>query len=95
MLQYTPSDLIISLSLTPSQVLPELMAGVVAVLASMDLDVVNQVMAAVVEGTGTPAAVKVAQNEFGSLVLLALVKRGKEEASSDHTNCSAHTQERW
>ena len=37
--------------------------GVMAVLASMDLGVVNQVMAAVVEGTGTPAAVKIAQNE--------------------------------
>ena len=80
MLQYTPSDL--SLSLTPSQVLPELMAGVVAVLASMDLGVVNQVMAAVVEGTGTPAAVKVAQNEVIHAVCVVISKLWHPPSSS-------------
>ena len=67
----SPSHLTLSSPhpLLPPQVLPELMVSVVAVIASMDLDVINQVTAVVVErgGGGAPTAVRIAQNEVSRI----------------------------
>ena len=45
------------------------MVSVVAVIASMDLDVINRVIAVVVErgGGGAPTAIRIAQNEVNHI----------------------------
>ena len=66
--------------------MPELTASVSAVVAGLDLSLVNHSLSSLMVSTsvGSTALMRVVQGEFGASLVLGLIRRGQKLAESAH-----------